>query len=206
MGQMTEEQVAELARIEGLLRARMEAVKPRRLKHSLNVAATAGDLALTYGVDEFLARAAGLLHDWDKVVPDDELAARAVQLGIGFDAPVTRVLPLLHGPVAARELPDRFPDLPAEVFQALDRHTVGAVDMSPLDMVVFIADGIEPMRNGEDIARLRTLVGEVSLPELFFECLAQGVCYVLQTRRYLYPGTLTVYNAYVERRGKRVAK
>lgn len=199
---MTEDQVAELARIEGLLRARMEAVKPRRFEHSLNVAATAGELAQTYGVDEFLARAAGLLHDWDKVVPNDELAARAGKLGISFDAPVEQVLPLLHGPVAARELPTQFPDLPAEVFQAIDRHTVGAVDMTPLDMVVYIADGIEPLRNGEDIARLRTLVGEVPLAELFFECLAQSACYVLKTRRYLYPGSLTVYNAYVGQCGK----
>ena len=202
MARMTDDEVAELERIEGLLRAHMEAVKPRRFKHSLNVAATAGELAQTYGVDEFLARAAGLLHDWDKVLPNDELAARAVHLGLTFDVPVTRVLPLLHGPVAARELPAQFPNLPAEVFQAIDRHTVGAVGMSPLDMVVYVADGIEPMRNGEDIARLRTLVGEVTLPELFFECLAQSACYVLKTRRYLYPGTLTVYNAYVEQREK----
>ena len=58
------------------------------------------------------------------------------------------------------------------------------------------------MRNGEDIARLRALVGDVSLEELFFECLAQGASYVLQTRRYLYPGTVDVYNAYVAKLGR----
>ena len=201
MTQMTQQQRDELASIEGLLRARMDKAQ-RRLKHTLNVADTAAELARTYGVDEFLARAAGLLHDWDKVVPADELAARAVHLGLDFSAPVTSVLPLLHGPVAARELPAQFPELPEEVFQAVARHTVGAADMTPLDMVVFVADGIEPMRNGEDIARLRALVGDVSLEELFFECLAQGASYVLQTRRYLYPGTVDVYNAYVAKLGR----
>ena len=94
------------------------APKPRRLAHTLSVARTAEHLALLYDVDPYLARIAGLLHDWDKVVPRDELIARAHRLGIDLGVPLQSVEPLLHGMVAARELPDRYPHIPTEVWQA----------------------------------------------------------------------------------------
>jgi HD superfamily phosphohydrolase YqeK len=62
-------------------------------------------------VDPFLARVAGILHDWDKVVPDDELVRRARELGIDFGVDLDLVRPLLHGVVAARELPALYPEL-----------------------------------------------------------------------------------------------
>ena len=112
-GQMTPEPVAYapeqqdlLARIESAVRVQL-APKPKRLAHSLSVAHCCEGLALTYGVDPFCARAAGLLHDWDKVVPAGELVSRARGLGIDMGVDLELVEPLLHGIVAARELPDR---------------------------------------------------------------------------------------------------
>lgn len=49
--------------------------KRKRYVHSLGVAETALHLAEVYGVDRFDAAAAGLIHDWDKVLSDDELVA-----------------------------------------------------------------------------------------------------------------------------------
>ena len=193
---ITQEQKTRLEELRGALEDHMASMKPRRYEHSLGVADTAGMLARVYGVDEFLAYAAGLLHDWDKVVPDAELLARAAQLGVRLAGSPVNALPLLHGPVAAKELPSRFDDLPDQVWQAIARHTVGAADMSPLDMVVFVADAIEPGRRGDYAVRLREMVGESSLSELFFQTFTQGLIYVMRTGRYLYPSALTVYNAY----------
>ncbi len=192
---LDEDRVRALAHIESLLRERM-AAKQRRLQHVLGVADTAGRLARTYGVDEFEAVAAGLLHDWDKVVPGDELLLRATSLGVSLDGPVDCTVGLLHGPVAARELPAQFPDLPDSVFQAVARHTIGAPDMTPLDMVVFIADAIEPGRSGAYADELRDMVGEKPLEELFFTCFAHGIAYVVSTGRYLYPTAIDIYNRY----------
>ena len=108
--------------------------------------------------------------------------------------------PLLHGPVAAYELPQLFPELSPAVFQAVDRHTVGACDMTPLDMVVFVADAIEPNRHGDYAHALRKMVGESTLDELFFSCFAQGLVYVIQSGRYLYPTAITIYNHYAQLR------
>lgn len=184
-----------LARARGLLDTRMKDNR-KRYQHSLGVASTALALARTYGVEEFPAAAAGLIHDWDKVLSDEELVARALHYGIKIAGSPSAAKPLLHGPVAAYELPQLFPELPAEVFQAVDRHTVGACDMTPLDMVVFVADAIEPNRHGDYAVALREMVGKSSLDELFFSCFAQGLVYVIQSGRYLYPTAIQIYNHY----------
>ena len=121
-----------LKRIQELLDVRMKD-KRKRYVHSLGVAETALHLAEVYGVDRFDAAAAGLIHDWDKVLSDDELVARALHYGIKVAGSPSAATPLLHGPVAAYELPQLFPGLSPAVFQAVDRHTVGACDMTPLD-------------------------------------------------------------------------
>ena len=123
------ERAALMSRIEDAVRHRMRDRK-RRLAHTLGVADTAERLALEYGADPFLARAAGLLHDWDKVLSDEELTARAASYGVRVDGSLSDCVHLLHGPVAACELPHLFPELDASVFQAVARHTVGAVDMT----------------------------------------------------------------------------
>lgn len=190
-----QEQEAYLARIGELLAVRMEGNR-RRYTHSLGVADTAERLARAYGVDPFLARAAGLLHDWDKVLADEELVARAARYGIRVEGSLSRSVHLLHGPVAAYELPQLFPELPEQVFQAIARHTVGACDMEPLDMVVYVADAIEPAR-GDYAEPLRVMVGERSLVELFSACVAQGLSFLVGGGRYIYPPALAVYNTYV---------
>ena len=96
------------------------------------------------------------------------LVARAIRYQVPIEGSPALATPLLHGPVAARELPELFPELPAGVFQAVARHTTAACDMTPLDMVVFVADAIEPGRRGDYAEVLRDLVGEVNLDQLFF--------------------------------------
>lgn len=199
----TPDERAELARIEELLAVRMKDARKRHA-HSLGVARTAYRLAHVYGVSAFDAVAAGLLHDWDKVVASDELVMRAIRYGVKVAGSPALAVPLLHGPVAARELPELFPELPASVFQAIDRHTVAACDMTPLDMVVFVADAIEPGRRGSYAENLREMVGHAALSELFFACFSQGLTYVIQSGRYLYPTALDVYNHYaLQRSGAR---
>lgn len=197
---LTDEQASRLEEIESEVRIQL-ADKPRRLSHVLGVTATAAELARVYGVDPFLARAAALLHDWCKAVPDAELVGVARDMGLSYDVDLELIAPLLHGFIAARILPERFPDLDACVFQAIDRHTLGDADMTPLDMVLFVADGIEPGRpDVESIDRIRANVGKVSLEELFWMSFTSGVAYVIETGRFLWPRTVDIYNSLVFRR------
>lgn len=181
--------------------ARQLAAKHRRYLHSLSVGRTAERLAVRYGVDPYLARVSGILHDWSKALGREETIARAERLGIDLGADPELVEPLLHGMIAARELPARYPELPGEVWQAIERHTLGAPDMSQLDMVLFVADGIEPRRGSVGaLDAQRAMVATAPLADLFWESFADGVAYVIDTRRYLYPGTLAIYNDVALRR------
>lgn len=198
---LSDEQIAVLQDVQEMLQVRMREL-PRRYQHSLGVARTAVELARAYGVDEYHAALAGLVHDWDKVLDDHELLARAAQYGVRVSGSPTRTAGLLHGPVAAHELPHIFEGISAEVCQAVARHTVGACDMAPLDMVVFTADAIEPGRRGDYAERLRAMVGREPLEELFFQTFAQGLVYVISGGRYLYPTAIDIYNAYAARRAR----
>ena len=60
------EQEALLARLREDLAVQLER-KPKRLAHSLSVARTAERLALLYGVDPFLASAAGILEEYERL-------------------------------------------------------------------------------------------------------------------------------------------
>lgn len=190
------EQRGRIAAYEEALAVQLSA-KPARLEHSLSVARTAEAMAVLYGEDAYEARVAGILHDWAKAYDDDAQRARAERYGVDLGVDPALVTNLYHGMVAARELPERWPELSASVLQAIDRHTTGAADMTPLDMIVFVADGIEPRRKDvQGIRRVREMVERrAPLADVFWESFRNGVVYVLQTDRYLWPGTLSTYNA-----------
>ena len=197
----TPSQLALIARIEADVAVQL-APKPKRLAHSISVSETAERLALLYGVDPFYARVAGLLHDWDKVLPDDELISRAKKLDLDFGgASYEDVKPLLHGIVAAKELPELYPELPPEVFRAIEVHTTAAKEMTPLDEVIFVADGIEPLRpSSPGIEETRSLVGHATLDDVFWNSFVGGIVYVLEGGRYLHVGTIEIYNSLAAQR------
>lgn len=176
---------------------------PQRLAHSFSVGRLAQKMAHAYGVDIFEAGVAGLLHDWAKVLPHEEQLALADSLKLEFGVSHQLVLPLLHGPIAARLLPKTYPWLSADIVQAIDRHTVAAHDMSNLDKIVFSADALDPLRGDiPQLVHIRKRIGVVSLDDIFWNTFVEGIIYVLQTKRYLYPATLTLYNDLVQQHKK----
>lgn len=189
-----------LTRIEADTRTQLTP-RPRRLAHTISVARTAEHLAAMYDVDPYLAKLAGFLHDWYKVLDRDDLICRARRLGIDLGVPLEKVEPLLHGMVAARELPSRYPHIPREVWHAIACHTSAAEDMGPLDMVLFVADGIEPLRRDTPgIHATRSLVGKASLEDVFWNAFVGGIVYVLEGGRYLLPRTIDIYNTLAQTR------
>lgn len=172
-------------------------VGPRRFAHSLGVAKTAEELARTYGVDEDEARIAGLLHDWDKGYDDPGILARAAELDMAVDPELQAMPRVLHGMTAAVALGRAFPCLSPAVLQAIDRHTLGAADMTDLDMVIYIADALEPGRKGKRAAKLREAIGTVTLQELFIEVYAYWVELIMERRHPMYSKTVAIWNAYM---------
>lgn len=172
-------------------------VGPRRFAHSLGVSKTAEELARVYNVDADEARIAGLLHDWDKGYDDPGILARADELGMELDAELRAIPRVLHGMTAAVALGRDFPCLSPEVLQAIDRHTLAAPDMTDLDMVLYIADALEPGRKGKRVVQLRKAIGTLTLRELFVEVYAYWVELILERRHPMYSKTVDIWNAYM---------
>lgn len=175
-------------------------VGKRRFSHSEGVSDTAVRLARTYGVDEARARLAGILHDWDKGYTDEEVMARARDLAVKVDPCVMESMPkVLHGKTAAAALAGQYPQIPRDVIQAVDRHTEGACDMSDLDMVIYVADAIEPARDYPGVQEIRDAVGKVSLEELFVMTMREVLSSLVLRNNRVHPGSVNVWNRYIER-------
>ena len=179
-------------------------VTTRRFNHSMGVVDACMMLARTYGIDERKARLAALLHDWDKCYDDEGIRQRAAEVGLDVDAAVLDMAPqALHGMTAALALSRDFPEIPADVIQAISRHTVASTDMQPLDMALYVADAIEanrdPERLGSQVEALRSMAGKATLEELFFETYRFWTILLLNRTSSLHPDTITVWNEYANR-------
>ncbi len=180
--------------MKGLL---MQRVSPSRYVHSLSVAKTARKLARAYGVDEDQARMAGLLHDWDKALSPKRLACRVQDFSLPIAPETVQDMPwVLHGSTAAAVLGQQFPFLGSEVLQAIDRHTVGSPDMAPLDMIVFVADKIEPTHDVPEYKRLYKQIGVMGLEDMFCAVLKEGMAHLVKTNRPISYDTVLVWNRY----------
>ncbi len=179
----------------------MKRVSPSRYVHSLSVAKTARSLAKAYGYDERKARMAGLLHDWDKGLLPEQLAMRVSDYNLPIQRELVDSMPwILHGPTAAAVLADQFPELGEEVLCAIQHHTVAVPNMSALDMIVFVADKIEPTHDVDEYKRLAKQVGKISLEDLFFEVQKAGLIYLIATNRPVTNETLEAWNYYSARK------
>lgn len=169
-------------------------LSPMALGHSERVAATAGHVASLYGADVESARLAGLLHDWHRETPADELVARAKRLGLDVTEVDEAVPYLLHGPVAQADLELEMPELTDDVLGAIGAHTYGTADMAPLSMIIYIADVIEPARHQDGVDALRSSVGVRPLEDLFAEAYAASLHHLIDRRKRIHPQTLSTWN------------
>ncbi len=172
-------------------------VSKKRLIHIEGVSATAAKLAEIYGVDVASAALAGLLHDWDKGLDDDEIRERVHELGMEDEVgswTLEHMPRVLHGPTAARALSREFPEIPDEIISAIYKHTTAACEMSPLDKVIYIADAIEPSRTFHDIDQLRAQVGVLDLDALFFKIYKFWTMALVKHNVVLHPDTVTIWN------------
>lgn len=123
-----------------------QALSDKRLSHSLLVAATARSLAARHQLSEDAAALAGLLHDCAKCLPLSQLQLIAKKHRLLLDRETFQSENLLHGPVGAVIAQTEYGVTDPNVLSAIACHTTGKIGMLPLDMVLFLADKMEPSR------------------------------------------------------------
>ncbi len=188
-----------LSAARGLVRRRLSAAS---LGHSERVAASARTLASRFGVDPDGAELAGLLHDYARDIPRDDLVDRAEELGVTV-LPVERDHPyLLHARVGAAEVRRDLPGIDETVVSAIAAHTVGAVPMSDLERVVYLADMIEPARHFPGVDRLRASCEAEPLAECFRVGYGMSLRHVRESGRPVHPASGPVAAAIERETGK----
>jgi predicted HD superfamily hydrolase involved in NAD metabolism len=134
-----------------------ERLSAKRYGHTLRVANTAEDLARAHGLDPGRARLAALLHDAARELPSEEFLDLAEDLDLPVGEPERESPKLLHGPVAAGLARRKLGVEDEGVLEAIRDHTTGRAGMSPLSLVLYVADKIEPARDYPSVENLRRL-------------------------------------------------
>jgi predicted HD superfamily hydrolase involved in NAD metabolism len=128
-----------------------------RYEHVVRVARLAERLAATHGVDTLRARLAGLLHDLARLYPAERLLRECSERGLPI-GPFERSNPIvLHARLGAELARERFGVDDPGVLSAIRKHTVADGVMTPLDAVVYLADGLEPGRSFSERPELAAL-------------------------------------------------
>ena len=130
---------------------------PKRFRHTIGVAKMAEKLAVHYQIDKEKAYLAGLLHDCAKNLPEDELRNLTKRSSFPiYDGELDnpQLLHSIAGSVIAKEV---FEIEDKEILSAIRYHTIGRVDMTLLEKIIYLADLIEENRTFALVERMRTL-------------------------------------------------
>ena len=118
-----------------------------RYEHTLGVMYTAESLAMRYGVDMEKAAVAGLLHDCAKCIPNTQKLKLCKKHGIEVSELEKKNPSLLHAKLGAYMAKKVYNVTDEDVLNAIRWHTTGRPDMSMLEMIIYMADYIEPNRD-----------------------------------------------------------
>ncbi|RKQ88903.1 bis(5'-nucleosyl)-tetraphosphatase (symmetrical) YqeK [Brockia lithotrophica] len=172
-------------------------LSPRRRRHVEGVVATSLRFAERLGVDRSKAELAALLHDMCKEWPPERqaevLRRHRDTLWLDYDAN------LWHAPCASYIARERFGVEDPLVLEAVYYHTTGRAAMSPLDLVLWVADYVEPSRDFPGVEAARALA-EVDLYAAFCHGVRETILELAWEEEKIFPLALDAYNACVRRR------
>ncbi|SHF67359.1 bis(5'-nucleosyl)-tetraphosphatase (symmetrical) YqeK [Ornithinibacillus halophilus] len=125
-----------------------------RFEHTLRVAKTAKELAGKYGVDQEKAELAAIFHDYCKYRPLDEMRRIIEESYLPKDL-LHFHHELWHGPVASLLIEREYGITDSSIKDAIFYHTTGRANMSDMELVLFVADYIEPGRDFPGLDEVR---------------------------------------------------
>lgn len=179
-------------------------VKPHltqvRFDHTLRVAETALQLAEVYKVSAHKAELAAILHDYAKYRPLEELKRWIRESYLPKDL-LDYHHELWHGPVGSLLIEREFGMKDADVQDAIYYHTTGKANMNDLEMIIFLADYIEPGRNFPGLKEVR----DIAQKDLIHACWMVSrntIQFLMQKGARIYPDTFHAYNDLTKRLDK----
>lgn len=129
-----------------------------RAKHVLSTEEEAAKLAAVYLPEKTeKVRISALLHDITKEYDAKRQLQIFSEFGIIVDNVMLASPKVFHAKTAALLIPREFPEYAdPEIVSAVYKHTTGCADMTLMDMLIYLADYIEPTRKFADCQVLRS--------------------------------------------------
>ncbi len=168
------------------------ALSDKRLLHSLLVASTARRLAELHRLSVEPCALAGLLHDCAKCMPLQTQQRIAREHRLLLDKLTLQSENLLHGPVGAVVAETEYGVTDVNILSAIRCHTTGKVGMLPADMVLYLADKIEPSRRSYPALEVVRRRAEDDLIAAMLYSLKSTQQYVTRQKAALHPSTQRV--------------
>lgn len=166
----------------------------QRLLHSLGCAACAEELAKRFHLDEQKAYLAGLLHDCAKLFKKEEMVKIAKDLNL--DEEEIHNYKVLHAPVSAYVAQKEFGIEDKEILSAIRWHTLGHIQMTKFEKIIFLADKIEPNTRDAEYREqvLRMLDEEHGLDKAILICYKETIASLLRRDFKVPHATIDIYN------------
>ena len=120
-----------------------------RYSHSLGTAECAKKRAEKFGLNPEKAYVAGLLHDAAKCFSNEKLL-EIIHAHLNVEESELQNYKTLHAPVSAYIVEKDFGVTDKEILSAIRWHTLGKLDMTDFEKIVFLADKIEPNTREEE--------------------------------------------------------
>ncbi len=137
-----------------------ENLNEERYIHSLGTADCARELAEKYNLDQEKAYVAGLLHDCAKCFSTEKLK-EIIDKNLSVEACEMLNYKTLHAPVSAYVAEKDFGVKDEEILSAIRWHTLGKINMTDFEKIIFLADKIEPnTRDKEYSEEIKSLLNQ----------------------------------------------
>ena len=120
-----------------------------RYSHSLGTAECAKKLAEKFGLNPEKAYVARLLHDAAKCFSNEKLL-EIIHAHLNVEESELQNYKTLHAPVSAYIAEKDFGVDDKEILSAIRWHTLGKLDMTDFEKIIFLADKIEPNTREEE--------------------------------------------------------
>ncbi|MBQ8636278.1 bis(5'-nucleosyl)-tetraphosphatase (symmetrical) YqeK [bacterium] len=177
-----------------------ENLSAKRYSHSLGCAQTAKELAKLFNQDEEKAYLAGLVHDCAKNFDDSELLNLITNvIKTGYEQSELKNPKTYHAIVGAYLIQKEFEIYDEEIISAVRNHTIGKVNMSIFDKIVFLADKIEPNSRDEKYTKkvwklIEKNKGVIGLDLALLRCFCETIKSLIRRKYYICLNTIDVYN------------
>lgn len=163
-----------------------------RYEHSLRVAEEAKKLAQIHGYDVNIAEKAALLHDIAKDYSSEKLKELSEIYDLSGQL-LKEPKVLWHGPIGAKIVKHKYNITNKHIYYAIYYHTTAREQMSPLELIVYIADYIEPNRNIPHIADVRKKAVE-NLHQAALLIVSRTIIYLTKRQVPISSLTILAYN------------